>query len=71
MAPMVPPRWKKSSRELRKSEQISDDPILAAAISQRDHYLVSYDKDFLDLETPYGVRCATPRAFISAVLSKL
>jgi len=48
-----------------------DDPILAAAISQRAHYLVSYDKDFLDLETPYGVRCATPRAFISAVLSKL
>ena len=48
-----------------------DDPVLAAAISQRADCLVSYDRDFLDLQMPYGVRCVTPRAFITAVLSKL
>lgn len=48
-----------------------DDPVLAAAISRRADYLVSYDRDLLDLETPYCVRYATPRAFIAAVLSKL
>src|SRR5713101_3414644 len=36
-----------------------DDPILAVAISQRADYLISYDRDLLDLEMPYGVRCVT------------
>ncbi len=48
-----------------------DDPVLAVAISQRAGYLVSYDRDLLDLQAPYGVRCVRPRAFISAVLAKL
>src|SRR6266446_1198518 len=48
-----------------------DDPVLACAISQRADCLVSDDRDLLDLQTPYGVRCVTPRAFIADVLSKL
>jgi putative PIN family toxin of toxin-antitoxin system len=48
-----------------------DDPILAAAISQSADYVVSHDKDLLDLERPYGVRCVRPRAFIAAVLAQL
>jgi putative PIN family toxin of toxin-antitoxin system len=47
-----------------------DDPVLAAAISQRADCLVSYDRDLLDLQTPYGVRCVTPRVFIATVLCK-
>src|SRR5947207_2123873 len=34
-----------------------DDPILALAISQHATYLVSRDRDFLDLGKPYGVHC--------------
>jgi predicted nucleic acid-binding protein len=47
-----------------------DDPILAAAIAGRAQYLVSYDKDFLDLGKPYGVECVRPHAFIRALLAK-
>jgi len=47
------------------------DPILAAALSQRADCLVSYDRDLLDLQTPYGVRCLATRAFITDVLSNL
>jgi len=41
-----------------------DDPILALAVSQRANYLVSRDKDFLDLGKPYGVHCISPREFV-------
>jgi uncharacterized protein len=47
-----------------------DDPILATAISEQADYLVSYDRDLLDLGQPYGVHCVTPRAFITALLSR-
>jgi putative PIN family toxin of toxin-antitoxin system len=47
-----------------------DDPILGAAISQKADYIVSHDKDLLDLERPYGVRCVPPRAFLAAVLAQ-
>ena len=46
-----------------------DDPILAAAIAARVPYLVTYDKDLLDLGKPYGVQCIRPQAFLQAVLS--
>jgi putative PIN family toxin of toxin-antitoxin system len=59
------PRLKRIARDPK------DDPVLAAAISQRADCLVSYDRDLLDLQTPYGVRCVTPRAFIALVLSTL
>ena len=46
-----------------------DDPVLAAALGARAGYLVSYDRDLLDLEQPFGVRCVHPRAFIVALVS--
>jgi uncharacterized protein len=41
-----------------------DDPILALAISKGVDFLVSYDKDFLVLEKPYGVQCVHPTDFL-------
>jgi len=45
-----------------------DDPVVAAAVSADADYLVTYDRDLLELEKPYGVACVTPRALLSAVL---
>ena len=53
----------------RISRDPKDNPILAVAISERVGYLVSYDRDILDLERPYGVFCVKPQAFIASVLS--
>jgi predicted nucleic acid-binding protein len=47
---------------------LKDNPVLALAIAQRAAFLVTHDLDFLDLETPYGVQCVTPRAFIRHLL---
>ena len=47
---------------------LKDNPVLALAIAQRAAFLVTHDRDFLDLETPYGVQCVTPRAFIRHLL---
>jgi putative PIN family toxin of toxin-antitoxin system len=49
---------------------LKDNPILAAAISQNASFLVSQDRDILDLQKPYGVRCLSPRTFIAAVLGR-
>lgn len=46
-----------------------DDPILAAATAARASYLVTFDRDLLDLEKPYGVACIRPRAFLRAILA--
>ena len=47
-----------------------DDTILGLGIAERADYLVSYDRDLLDLEKPYGVSCVRPTAFIGAVLAR-
>ena len=46
-----------------------DDPVVAAAISGSASFLVAYDKHLLDLGTPYGVKCVTPREFLRALFS--
>ncbi len=48
-----------------------DDPVLAAALGARATYLVSYDRDLLDLEKPFGIQCVHPRAFLIALVSTL
>ena len=48
---------------------LKDNPVLALAIAQRAAFLVTQDRDFLDLETPYGVQCLTPREFIRQLLA--
>jgi predicted nucleic acid-binding protein len=46
-----------------------DDPVLAAALGDRAAYLVSYDRDLLDLEKPFGIQCVHPRAFLIVLVS--
>ena len=46
-----------------------DDPVLAAALGARAAYLVSYDRDLLDLEKPFGIQCIHPRAFLVVLVS--
>ncbi len=46
-----------------------DDPVLAAALGARATYLVSYDRDLLDLGKPFGIQCVSPRAFLIALVS--
>ena len=48
-----------------------DDPVLAAALGARAGYLVSYDRDLLELEKPFGIQCVRPRAFLIALASSL
>ena len=48
-----------------------DDSVLAAALGARAAYLISYDRDLLDLEKPFGVRCIHPRAFLVALVSTM
>jgi putative PIN family toxin of toxin-antitoxin system len=45
-----------------------DDPVVMAAVAANAHYIVTTDKDLLDLGKPYGVACLTPREFLSAAL---
>ncbi len=48
-----------------------DDPVLAAALGARAAYVVSYDRDLLDLQKPFGMECVHPRAFLIALASTL
>jgi len=46
-----------------------DDPVLAAALGARAAYVVSYDRDLLDLQKPFGIQCIHPRAFLIVLIS--
>ncbi len=48
-----------------------DDPVLAAALGACAVYVVSYDRDLLDLEKPFGIQCVHPRAFLVALISTM
>ncbi|HFD40497.1 MAG TPA: putative toxin-antitoxin system toxin component, PIN family [Anaerolineae bacterium] len=41
-----------------------DDPLLAAAVEGRADYLVSGDRDLLDLGSYQGIQMVTPREFV-------
>ena len=41
-----------------------------ATVSAGAKFLVTYDKDLLPLQKPFGVEIVTPRAFLSAVLRR-
>jgi predicted nucleic acid-binding protein len=41
-----------------------DDPFLAAALAGGARYLVTNDRDLLDLGTPFGVAILTPVQFL-------
>jgi uncharacterized protein len=46
-----------------------DDVVLAAALGARASYLVSYDRDLLDLRRPFGIQVIRPEIFVSRLLS--
>ncbi len=45
-----------------------DDVVLAAALGGRAVCLVTYDRDLLDLEKPFGIEILRPDAFVSRLL---
>ncbi len=48
----------------QRSRDAKDDPYLAAALASRAKVIVSYDKDLLDLEKPFGIEIVRPGAFL-------
>jgi len=50
-----------------RSRDAKDDPYLAAALAARARFIVSYDRDLLDLEKPFGIEIIRPGAFLKIV----
>ncbi len=48
----------------------NDDPVIMAAVAANARYIVTADKDLLDLGKRFGVSCLTPRAFLSETLKR-
>jgi putative PIN family toxin of toxin-antitoxin system len=48
----------------QRSRDAKDDPYLAAALAARAKVIVSYDKDLLDLEKPFGIAIVRPGEFL-------
>lgn len=51
----------------RRSRDAKDDIYLAAALSASAAVIVSYDKDLLDLEKPFGVEIIRPAEFLRRI----
>jgi len=51
----------------QRSRDAKDDPYLAAALAARAGFIVSYDKDLLDLKKPFGVEIIRPAHFLRLV----
>lgn len=51
----------------QRSRDAKDDPYLAAALAARARFVVSYDKDLLDLEKPFGIEIIRPAQFLKLV----
>jgi putative PIN family toxin of toxin-antitoxin system len=47
-----------------RSRDIKDDPYLACALAAQARCLVTFDKDLLDLEKPFGIEMVTPAQFL-------
>jgi putative PIN family toxin of toxin-antitoxin system len=51
----------------RRSRDAKDDVYLAAALGASAEYIVTYDKDFLDLEKPFGIETIRPAEFLRRI----
>ena len=51
----------------RRSRDAKDDIYLAGALAASAQYLVSYDKDLLDLEKPFGIETVRPVEFLRRI----
>ena len=54
----------------RRSRDPKDDCYLACALSARAKFIVTSDRDLLDLEKPFGVRMVTPIEFLLFIRGK-
>ena len=51
----------------QRSRDAKDDPYLAAALAARANFIVSYDKDLLDLKKPFGIEIIRPAQLLKLV----
>lgn len=51
----------------QRSRDASDDPYLAAALAAHANFVVSYDKDLLELKKPFGIEIIRPAQFLKLV----
>ena len=51
----------------QRSRDAKDDPYLAAAIAARADFIVSYDKDLLVLNKPFGIGLIRPARFLQLI----
>ncbi len=51
----------------QRSRDAKDDPYLAAALAARTSFIVSYDKDLLELKKPFGIEIIRPAQFLKSV----
>jgi predicted nucleic acid-binding protein len=48
----------------QRSRDINDERFIAAGLAADAEAIVSYDRDLLDLEKPFGIPIMTPTAFL-------
>ena len=51
----------------RRSRDAKDDIYLAAALGASAEYVVTYDKDLLDLDRPFGIKITRPAEFLRRI----
>jgi putative PIN family toxin of toxin-antitoxin system len=51
----------------RRSRDPKDDPYLSAALSAQAEIIVTYDKDLLILQRPFGIRILRPAMFLKSI----
>ena len=51
----------------RRSRDAKDDIYLAGALAASAQYIVTYDKDLLDLEKPFGIEIIRPAEFLRRI----
>ena len=51
----------------RRSRDLKDDPYLAAALGANAKVIVTYDRDLLALEKPFGIPIVKPSRFLQMV----
>ncbi len=56
-----------SSLGKRRSRDGKDDIYLAAALGAGAEYIVTYDKDLLALEKPFGIETIRPAEFLRRI----
>ena len=51
----------------QRSRDAKDDPYLAAALAAHTNFIVSYDKDLLELKKPFGIEIIRPAQLLKLV----